>query len=80
MLCFPYRPHHILGIHMGDFKRGDLVRRSSDDLLLEIECIEHDLACCYVIEPFMPPRKLVISLDVLVLEHKAGSGSRGSDE
>ena len=80
MLCFPYRPHHILGIHMDDFKRGDFVRRRSDDLLLEIECIEHDLACCYVIEPFMPPRKIVISLDAVVLEHKAESSSRDLDK
>lgn len=63
---------------MDYFKRGDFVRHRSDDLLMEIECVEQDLACCYVIEPCMPPRKLVISLDVLVLEHKAGSGSRGS--
>ncbi|ANT67976.1 hypothetical protein TK34_11115 [Aeromonas hydrophila] len=65
---------------MDDFKRGDLVRRRSDDLLMEIEYVEQDLACCYIIEPFMPPRKIVISLDAVVLEHKAESFSRDLDK
>ncbi len=65
---------------MHDLKKGDLVRRRSDDLLMEIDSVEQDLACCHVVEPFMPPRKIVISLDAVVLEHKAESFSRDLDK
>ncbi|WP_429233224.1 hypothetical protein [Aeromonas salmonicida] len=65
---------------MDDLKRGDLVRRRSDDLLMEIDSVGQDLACCHVVEPFMPPRKIVISVDALVLEHKAESILKGLDK
>ncbi|KTA86436.1 hypothetical protein VO70_02625 [Aeromonas salmonicida] len=65
---------------MDDLKKGDLVRRRSDDLLMEIDSIEQDIACCHVVEPFMPPRKIFICRDDVVLEHKAESFSRGLDK
>ncbi len=53
---------------MDDLKPGDLVRRKSDDLLMEVEHIEDSVACCHVVEPFQPPRKILIALDSLILE------------
>lgn len=53
---------------MDDLKPGDLVRRKSDDLLMEVEHIVETVACCHVVEPFLPQRKLFIALDSLVLE------------
>lgn len=58
---------------MDDLKRGDIVRRRSDDLLMEIDSLDESMAWCHVVEPFMPPRKIFISLDAIVLNHSAGS-------
>jgi hypothetical protein len=65
---------------MDDFQKGDLVRRRSDDLLMEIDFVEQEIACCHVVEPFIPPRKIFICCDALVLEHKAESFLRGLDK
>ena len=56
---------------MNEFYAGDLVRRHTDEVLMRIESLDESMACCYIVEPFMPSKKLFIPLDSLVLEHRS---------
>lgn len=64
---------------MGKFHSGDLVRRHSDEVLMRIESLDDSMACCYIVEPFIPSKKMFIPLDALVLEHRSRLMSSDED-
>ncbi|MEZ6940346.1 hypothetical protein ACB035_17720 [Aeromonas sp. S12(2024)] len=64
---------------MSKFHHGDLVRRQTDEVLMRIESLDDSMACCYVVEPFIPSKKMFIPLDDLVLEYRSRLMSSGED-
>lgn len=56
---------------MEKFYAGDLVKRLTDEILMRIESLDESMACCYVVESYMPSRKLFVPLDHLVLQHRS---------
>ncbi|MDX7871672.1 hypothetical protein UXA55_16000 [Aeromonas caviae] len=65
---------------MANLMRGDMVRRRTDDLLMQVDCVGQDIACCIIVESHVPERKILISLDALILDSNAPSPLPDSDE